>query len=70
MKESLKLSIDGMHCESCVRRVTGALNQVKGVHLNSVEVGSAQMIFDSQEATPESIVAAVNNIGFSAHFDR
>jgi copper chaperone len=66
MQDTLKLSIEGMHCGACVRRVTNALQTVPGVQLNSVEVGSAQLQFDPREATPEEIAAAVNGIGFTA----
>jgi FtsP/CotA-like multicopper oxidase with cupredoxin domain len=40
MANKIKLSIEGMHCEACVRRVTNALNAVEGVRVESVEVGS------------------------------
>jgi copper chaperone len=67
MKEPLKLSIDGMHCGACVRRVTEALQRAAGVELGGVEIGSAQMEFDSTETSAEKIIAAVNSIGFQAH---
>jgi copper chaperone len=67
MSDTLTLSIEGMHCGACVRRVTGALQGVSGVHLGSVEVGSAQMDFDPEETTAEEIAAAVDRIGFQAH---
>jgi copper chaperone len=66
MQDTLKLSIEGMHCGACVRRVTNALQTVPGIQLNSVEVGSAQLQFDPREATPEEIAAAVTGIGFTA----
>ena len=56
-----------MHCEGCVRRVTAALQGVKGVEVGSVEVGSARTTFDPNQASAEEIAAAVNGIGFSAH---
>jgi copper chaperone len=62
----VKLSIEGMHCGGCVRRVTTALQRVKGVELRSVEVGSAQMSFDPEATNAGEIAAAVNSIGFSA----
>ena len=66
MQNELTLSIEGMHCEGCVRRVTAALQGVKGVKLGSVEVGSAHTTFDSNQTTADEIAAAVNRIGFSA----
>ena len=67
MQDMLTLSIEGMHCEGCVRRVTAALQGVKGVEVGSVEVGSARTTFDPNQASAEEIAAAVNGIGFSAH---
>ena len=36
------LRIDGMHCGSCVRRVSQALAGVPGVTVNEVRVGAAR----------------------------
>jgi copper chaperone len=70
MKDTLTLSIEGMHCGACVRRVTDALRRVPGVEVDSVEVGSAQMDFSPDKATAEEIAAAVNRIGFQAHIEK
>jgi copper chaperone CopZ len=69
MQHTLRLSIEG-HCGGCVNRVTAALQGVKGVELGSVEVGSAQMIFQPEQTSAEQIAAAVNRIGFSARVER
>lgn len=66
MQEQLKLAIDGMHCEGCVRRVTAALAQVPGAEVEKVEVGSAQVHFDTEKASPKELIDAVNRIGFTA----
>ena len=70
MQEKLKLSVEGMHCGACVRRVTAALRGVKGVELGTVEVGSAQMILNSDQASVEDVAAVVNRIGFSARIEK
>lgn len=70
MKDTLTLSIEGMHCGGCVRRVTAALEGVKGVALGSVEVGSAQLNFDPEQISADQIADAVNRIGFSARVAR
>jgi copper chaperone len=70
MENVVRLSIEGMHCEACVRRVTNALAGVEGVRVNSVEVGSATVVADPARATPEQIVAAVDRIGFTAQVSR
>jgi copper chaperone len=70
VESKLTLSIEGMHCGGCVRRVTAALQGVKGVELGSVEVGSAQMTFHPEQASAEEIAAVVDRIGFSAHIEK
>lgn len=70
MREMLRLSIEGMHCGACVRRVTDALQTISGVRPDSVEVGSVRMTFDPAEATADQIVATVNRIGFQAYVQK
>jgi copper chaperone CopZ len=69
MRNELTLSIEGMHCGGCIHRVTTALQGVDGVKVGSVEVGSAEVSFDSNRANAEEIAAAVNRIGFSAQVE-
>jgi len=66
MQEQLTLAIDGMHCDGCVRRVTAALANVPGVAVEKVEVGSAKVHFDTEEASQKELIDAVNRIGFTA----
>ncbi|WP_348269311.1 heavy-metal-associated domain-containing protein [Edaphobacter paludis] len=66
MENTLKLSIDGMHCGACVSRVTTALKGVEGVEVGTVDVGSASLVFDPAKTSIEKITAAVDRIGFSA----
>jgi copper chaperone len=70
MQRTLTLSIEGMHCGGCVRRVTTALQGVRGVELGAVEVGSARVTVDSAQTSAEEIVAAVDRIGFSARVEK
>ncbi len=70
MENTLNLSIDGMHCEACVRRVTNALTGVEGVHVGSVTVGTATVTFDPLKTLPEQITGAIDSIGFAARSDR
>ena len=63
----LRLSIEGMHCGACVRRVTNALTGVEGVRVDSVEVGSARIGFAPETTTVEQVTAALERIGFHAH---
>lgn len=66
MENTLKLSIEGMHCGACVGRVTSVLKGIEGVEVGVVEVGSASAKFDSAKVSAEAIATAIDRIGFSA----
>jgi Cu2+-exporting ATPase len=66
MQKQLRLAIDGMHCEGCVRRVTAALAKVPGADVEKAEVGSARVTFDTEKASQKDLIDAVNGIGFTA----
>jgi copper chaperone len=60
----MKLAIEGMHCQACVRRVEKALAGVNGALVESVEVGSAAVGIDS--AQEQAILEAVRKAGYIA----
>ena len=60
----MKLSIEGMHCQACVRRVQNALEKVDGVQVQSVEVGSA--VVAAQPEQEQAILDAVRKAGYQA----
>jgi copper chaperone len=66
MPEALALSIEGMHCGACIRRVTDALRKIEGVRVKSVEVGSASVTFDPEQVSVEEIASGISKIGFAA----
>ena len=66
MENTLNLAIEGMHCGACVRRVTSALQSVEGVTVKSIEVGSAEIVFDAAETSAQDITAALNRNSFPA----
>jgi copper chaperone len=66
MENTLNLAIEDMHCGACVRRVTSAFQSVEGVRVNSVEVGSAKVVFDAAETSAQDITAALDRNGFPA----
>jgi copper chaperone CopZ len=70
METMVGLSIEGMHCEGCVRRVTHALAALDGVRVESVQVGNATVVTDPARVYPEQVTAAVDRIGFTAHVAR
>lgn len=60
------LQIDGMHCGSCVRRVSQALAGVGGLDVKEVRVGAAR--FESAESNAsEKAVEALAKAGYKAH---
>ena len=60
------LKIDGMSCGHCVMSVKKALENVDGVTIESVAVGSAAVQYDPAVASPKQIVDAVVDAGYSA----
>jgi copper chaperone len=59
------ITIEGMHCGACVRRVDRALSQVPGVKVNEVSVGKATLELDG--ATAAEAVAAIEQAGYRAN---
>jgi copper chaperone CopZ len=63
------LRIDGMHCGSCVKRVTQALAAVEGVVVNEVRVGAARLTANLDPAPVDLAVAALAKAGYTAHLE-
>lgn len=66
------LRIDGMHCGSCVRRVTQALASTPGVAVDEVRVGAAR-VHSSEDTAPadtaQAAIAALGKAGYPAHLE-
>ena len=65
MKE-ITLSIEGMHCEACVRRVGRALQGVLGTVVEEVRLGTARV--QSEEIAP--LLAALARAGYTARSEQ
>jgi len=63
---TIHLRIDGMHCGSCVRRVTQTVNAVPQTSADEVVVGAARV---TTESSPNILIAALATAGFRAHVD-
>jgi copper chaperone len=67
----ITLKIDGMHCGSCVRRVSQALAAVPGVKVGEVRVGAARFTAMGEPAPGADAVglavAALAKAGYAAH---
>jgi copper chaperone len=64
--KQVHLSIDGMHCGACVKRVSKALETVPGVQIGQVGIGSADLAFNPAETSADAILGAVKKAGYAA----
>ena len=63
------LKIEGMHCGSCVRRVSQALAATPGVVVNEVSVGAARLSSTEEPAAVDLAIAAIAKAGYTAHLE-
>jgi copper chaperone CopZ len=63
------LRIDGMHCGSCVRRVSQALVATPGVTVKEVRVGAARLTAAEEPAPVDLAIAALAKAGYPAHLE-
>jgi copper chaperone CopZ len=63
---TLQLEIQGMSCGHCVAAVSEALKELPGVTVNDVKIGAAQVSYRPDQVTPDDIVLAVEDAGYSA----
>jgi copper chaperone CopZ len=59
------LSIDGMHCEHCVEVVREALESVRGVSVEHVEVGTADVTYDPSSVSDDQVETVLEDAGYS-----
>lgn len=64
------LHIDGMHCGSCVRRVTQALNTTEGIQVEEVRIGAARLKSSTDKAPVDAAIAALAKAGYSARLEQ
>ena len=60
------LKIEGMTCGHCVASVKQTLQELEGVKVESVAVGTATVEYDPAVATVEQIAEAVGDSGYRA----
>lgn len=62
------LKIEGMHCAGCAGSIERAVGRVEGVKEVKVDREAGRAVIDHEaRVSRESIVALVNEIGFTAH---
>jgi copper chaperone CopZ len=64
------LLIDGMHCGSCVRRVTQALNSAGNVDVEEVRIGAARLKSPDEKPPVDAAIAALAKAGYSARLEQ
>ena len=64
--QTIRLTIEGMSCGHCVARVRRALENVEGVDVGSVEVGSAVAELDLSRTSSAELIRIIDDLGFTA----
>ena len=66
--ETITIPVEGMTCAACQASVQRALGKTPGVQRAAVNLMThdAQIVYDPQVATPQSIVDAVNKTGYQS----
>jgi copper chaperone len=62
--ESVKIIIEGMTCQHCVKAVEVELSELD-VNILGVRVGSAELRYDTNHIKAEEIDEAIKNAGFT-----
>lgn len=58
------LQIEGMSCGHCVSSVKNALEATAGVAVEHVEIGKAQVQFDTTQVTSAQLATVIEDLGF------
>jgi copper chaperone CopZ len=65
----VNLRIDGMHCGSCIRRVTQSLQAVAGAEVEEVRLGAARVRLNPA-ASAQALIAGLSKAGFAAQEEK
>lgn len=63
------LKIDGMHCGSCIKRVSQALATTPGVTVKQVGLGAARVSSDQKPPPLGLAIAAIAKAGYTAYLE-
>ncbi len=68
MKKEIKLNISGMHCGSCELLIKEAVQELRGVKQAAISYAEKRAVieYDDSLATPEQIIAIIQNEGYQA----
>lgn len=59
------IEINGMTCGHCIMSVKKELNKIEGVSINSVRIGSAEIVIDEAKVSENKLREAVQEAGYS-----
>jgi len=62
--QQLTMNISGMTCDHCVGAVTRALQQLEGVRILRVAIGSASVAYDPSRISPDRMTRAIEDAGY------
>lgn len=65
--QPLSLTIEGMTCAHCLHAVRGRLEKTPGVHVKSVQIGSAVLEYDPSKTSVDDIEEAIADEGYTAY---
>jgi copper ion binding protein len=67
-KAKVEMQVEGMTCQGCVRSIEKKLSGVKGVDYAHVNLGAGNVTveFDDDRTSAQTLLAAVEQIGFHA----
>ena len=69
MKMEITLKIDGMHCGSCIRRVTQAIHAAGPFDVEEVRLGAARFQAAEDAGALVAAIAALAKAGYAARVD-
>ncbi|MBQ0897030.1 heavy-metal-associated domain-containing protein [Micromonospora sp. U56] len=64
-------TVEGMHCASCGMLIDDALEDLDGVtsSATSLRAGQAKVDLDPERCTPDDVIAAIAEAGYTARLD-
>lgn len=62
--KNITISISGMSCEHCVKRVTKGLDALTGISKADVTIGKAVVSYDESKLSEDEIKKAIEKAGY------
>jgi copper chaperone CopZ len=59
------IAIEGMTCGNCVRHVRQALEEIEGVEVCEIQIGSAEISYDPASIDRNAIIEAIKDEGYT-----